>query len=248
MFVAFFAPRRFAARRKIGLFFLQTGRIRRFGFNARSSFAAYRSSKNCFEKFRVFCMVQADSEKKLVMPGDAIAFSEEFASSDGTFEEKDGRVIASRLGRSRLDPKGRTASVYSLRATIPLKAGDLVYGKVQDLYDTVALVQFEPVPEKGVFRAASNTYAYLRISEVQRGFVENFRDVVRIGDFVRARIKEVTKMGIYLTMMAPDLGVVKACCSNCRKTLSFRGRILVCPHCGSKEERKTAQNGPQESA
>ncbi len=184
-----------------------------------------------------------DQKEGFVVPGDSIAFSEEFASGEGTFEEKDGSVVATRMGKASLDAKARSASVSSLVSTVPLKAGDLVYGKVQDLYDTVALVQFEPAPEKGIYRAASNTYAYLRISEVQRGFVENFRDVLRIGDFVRARIKEVTKMGIYLTMMAPDLGVVKAFCSNCRNPLSFRGRILVCPNCGSKEERKTAQSG-----
>ncbi len=181
------------------------------------------------------------ADSKMVVPGDFIAVSEEFAASDGTLEEKDGKIIATRVGISRLDAKGRSASVVPFSATVSLAAGDLVYGKVQDLYDSVALVQFEPVVEKKHFKAASNTYAYLRISEVQRGFVENFRDVLRIGDYVRANIKEVTKMGIYLTIAAPDLGVVKAFCSRCRNPLSFRGRILVCPSCGSKEERKTAQ-------
>ncbi len=181
------------------------------------------------------------ADSKLVIPGDFIAVSEEFAAAEGTIEEKDGKITATRVGRSRLDPRSRSASVAPFAATVPLKAGDLVYGKVQDLYDTVALVQFEPVVEKKRFKAASNTYAYLRISEMQRGFVESFRDVLRIGDYVRARIKEVTKMGIYLTVSAPDLGVVKAFCSRCRNQLSFRGRILVCPACGNKEERKTAQ-------
>ncbi len=177
----------------------------------------------------------------ITVPGDFVAVSEEFASSEGTFEDHDGKVIATRVGKSLIDPKARMASVRAYSKTIPLKDGDLVYGKVQDLYDTVALVQFEPVQAKREFKAASNTYAYLRISEVKRGYVENFRDVLRIGDYIRARIKEVTKMGIYLTIIAPDLGVVKPYCSNCRKQLAFRGRILVCPNCGSKEERKTAE-------
>ena len=174
------------------------------------------------------------------MPGDAIAVSEEFVGGGGTAELADGTIVATRVGAKCQDSKSRLVSVRSKSATRFIEPGDEVFALVQDLYDSVALLQFEAAEPKGVHVSAGNTYAYLRISEVQRGYVDNFRDVLRIGDFVRARIKEVTPLGIYLTIMAPDLGVVKASCSRCRTFMERKGRVFACPSCGSKESRKAA--------
>ena len=179
---------------------------------------------------------------EFVLPGEAIAVSEEFAGAEGTAERKDGSIVSTRPGFKNLDAKTRVASVRSASVTRKIRSGDLVYGLVQDLYESVALIQFEPAEPKGVHIASSNTYAYLRISEVQRGYVDNFRDVLRIGDYVCARIKEVTPLGIYLTLMAPDLGVVKASCSRCRAFMEKKGRVFACPSCGSREPRKPAES------
>ncbi|MFQ5405706.1 MAG: exosome complex RNA-binding protein Csl4 [Candidatus Micrarchaeia archaeon] len=178
---------------------------------------------------------------RIVFPGECVAVSEEFAAERGTVETKDGKILSVCVGNAVLDSNKRSAGVKCAKLAERLSAGDLVYGSVQDVYDSVSLVRFQPVEENGVFKASSRTYAYLRISEIQRGYVESFRDVLKIGDYIRARVKEITPLGVYLTVMDVDLGVVRAHCSKCRAHLQERGRLFVCFACGFKETRKAAR-------
>ncbi|MEW5955583.1 MAG: exosome complex RNA-binding protein Csl4 [Candidatus Micrarchaeota archaeon] len=177
----------------------------------------------------------------MILPGEFLAVSEESVGGQGTFEEKDGRIYSAVAGRKAADSRARSVSVQAQVNVRPLAAGDYAYGLVHDLYEMVALVEFSPVSRKGERIASHNNYAYLRISEVQRGYTERFRDWLRIGDVIKARVKEITSLGIYLTIADADLGVVKAFCTQCKHELEPRGRVMVCPACGNKEQRKTPQ-------
>ncbi|MBI5228555.1 exosome complex RNA-binding protein Csl4 [Candidatus Micrarchaeota archaeon] len=168
----------------------------------------------------------------MAVPGEFLATTEEFMPSEGTYESE-GKIYASIAGMKKEDARRRSVSVIGSEIK-KLKRGDIVYGIVQDLYDTVALVRFEP--EKKA--AASSTYAYLRISEIKRGYVESFRDFLKIGDLIRAKVIEITPLGIYLTLAEKDLGVLKGFCSNCRSELELKGTVLVCPECRNNERRK----------
>jgi exosome complex component CSL4 len=166
-------------------------------------------------------------------PGDFLAVVEEFEPGFGAVEE-DGKVYASIPGQAKTE--NHLAYVDSMKAVRPLKKGDLVYAVVRDVYDQIALMEFQPVK----FRAASATYAYIRISHVAKGYTENFRDVFRIGDFVRARVHEVKPLGLYLTMVEPDLGVVRAFCASCREELALKSHEIRCRACGRRQGRKIA--------
>ncbi|MBI5036933.1 exosome complex RNA-binding protein Csl4 [Candidatus Micrarchaeota archaeon] len=166
----------------------------------------------------------------VVMPGHLFGAAEEFETGKGTFEEG-GYVYASVVGEDKNEKN--KAELESRMAVKPLKQGDLVYAKVKDIYDQIALLQFQPAER----RAARSTYSYIRIGEVQRKYTENFRDAIRIGDYVKAEVKEIKPLGIYLTMAAPHLGVVRAFCSGCRTELENGN----CPSCKRIERRKWAQ-------
>ena len=171
-----------------------------------------------------------------LVPGDAICGIEEFAPAEGTYEEGDS-VYASIVGEKSENSQKRIVGVngHGVRG---LAHGDIVYGKVMDVYDAVALIQFEAAnPHLG----AHSTYSYLRISEVRRGYAETFREYIRIGDLVKARIKEVTPLGIHITIADRELGVIKPNCTRCGSWMDIRGDDCVCPNCGNRERRKTAE-------
>ncbi|MDP2718070.1 MAG: exosome complex RNA-binding protein Csl4 [Candidatus Micrarchaeota archaeon] len=167
------------------------------------------------------------------IPGDFLAVVEEFEPGFGTFQE-DGKVYAAIPGHAKTE--NHLAQVQNPDAVQHLKKGDLVYAIVRDVYDQIALLEFQPVK----FRAATNTYAYIRISHVAKGYTENFRDVFRIGDYVRARVHEVRPLGLYLSMVEPDLGVVRAFCASCREELALKSSEIRCRACGRRQGRKIA--------
>ena len=169
---------------------------------------------------------------KPVMPGEFLAVVEEFEPSQGAFEEH-GKVYAAIPGYAKTE--AHQASVTNGKAVQKLKRGDTVYAIVRDVYEQIALLEFQPLTPK----AATNTYAYLRIANVQRGYTESFRDVFRIGDYVKAKVAEVKPLGIYLTMAEPGLGVVRAFCASCRAELKLeRTHEQTCRACGRRQGRK----------
>lgn len=170
-----------------------------------------------------------------------MATAEESLGGEGTFEE-DGKIFSSSAGPQVNDSRSHSVGVASEGEVRMLREGDLVYAMITDLFDMVAAVKFQPAEIRGVRIGASSNSAYLRIPEIQRGYTEQFRDFIRIGDVIRARVKEVKPLGIYLTMVDQDLGVIKAFCSQCRTQLELRGRLLSCPNCGNKESRKLAES------
>jgi len=182
------------------------------------------------------------NEQPFAVPGQQLAVVEEFEPAFGAFEEN-GLVYAAILGNAKTE--AHQASVTNPKAIDHLQRGDLVVAVVRDVYDSIALLEFQPLKA----RAAFGTYGYIRIANVQRGYTESFRDVFRIGDFVKAKIHEVKPLGIYLTMAEPSLGVVRAFCASCRKELqpNDSGMDIQCRNCGRRQNRKLAdaKNAPR---
>ncbi len=167
-------------------------------------------------------------------PGQVLATSEEAVPSKGTVEE-DGVIYSSVVGIT--DLKGGAAAVSNPRTPRLLKKGDVIDGRIEDLFDQVALISFVP-SEKGVVSNADR--AFLRISEVMGragGFVENFHEFLKIGDLVRARVIEVTPLGVYVSIAEKGFGVVKAFCGSCKGELDSQ---LHCGNCLRRERRKMA--------
>lgn len=175
--------------------------------------------------------------ENFVLPGNSLGISEEGAPGNGAFEE-DGTIYASVVGAQQVDSQ-RRLSVKAVKELRALRQGDEVYAVIHDIYDQIALVEITTAPADCRI-AVGNTYAFIRISEIQRGFVDRFRDYLRIGDVLKARIKDVTPLGTYITIMDQGLGVVQGFCTKCRTQLNKTGTYFTCPNCGNKENRKLA--------
>lgn len=171
------------------------------------------------------------TDSKITIPGHLLGAVEEFEPGAGAFEE-DGQVYSGIVGKPELDKDHRMGVVGPFR-TEKLKRGDSVYAEVKDLYDQIALLEFQPLTRK----AAHSTYAFMRISEVAKGYTQRLSDALRIGDFVKAEVIDIKPLGIYLSMAAPHLGVVRAFCGLCRGEI----RAGTCTKCRSHERRKWIQ-------
>lgn len=178
---------------------------------------------------------------EIVKPGDLLGVSEEFVAGQGTFEEN-GKIYSLFFGAAERDAQARKISVKGRREVRPLKEGDLVYAVVHQLYEAMTMVHFAAIPQ-GVEIPANGDTAFIRISELQQGYVEKLRDCVRVGDVLKARVAQIVPLATYLTIKERDLGVVKALCSMCRAEMEGKGNYFACPSCGSREERKIPSSG-----
>lgn len=187
---------------------------------------------------------QADKDR--VVPGDFLAGVEEAVPGPNAFEEQDS-IYSAVLGERRENRAAREAGVQAYKNVRLAGPGDLAYGRVRDIFEAMASIEIQAAPSPTYRPAINDSVAYLRISEVMRGYVERFRDVLRIGDLVRARVVQTSPLAVYVTIKDDDLGVVRANCSYCRTEMEFRHACFECPNCGSREERKTpgGSGGPQ---
>ncbi len=175
---------------------------------------------------------------KLAVPGEFGGIVEEIAPGENTFEEN-GAVYSYVVGVPVVDKAKRALGVKAVKQVKPLRKGDVVTAVVSELYDKIAQVEILSI-EGDARTALGSTFAYIRISELQSGYVEQLRDHIKIGDVLRAKVIEVTDLGTYLSIAYPEYGVVSALCSRCRGDTKRTGSTFTCIDCGSVEMRKTA--------
>ncbi|MFH0713995.1 MAG: exosome complex RNA-binding protein Csl4 [Candidatus Micrarchaeota archaeon] len=174
---------------------------------------------------------------KLAVPGEFAGIVEEIAPGENTFEDN-GAVYSTLIGVPVIDKARRTLGINPVKQVKPLEKGDIVIAVVSDLYDQIAQVKIIEVEGTSRTSLASKS-VFIRISELQRGYVDFLRDHIRVGDVLKGKIIEVNDLGTYLTIAYPEYGVLSARCSHCRAEMNKNGSNFTCPECGSKETRKT---------
>jgi len=173
--------------------------------------------------------------RRVILPGDEVAVSEEYESGEGTYE-RDGKIYATAPGILNLDDASKVARVRMFNPPAQLKVGDIVYATVSDIRSSMATAQV--VVLHGVDRQLSgDTEAAIHISNVSSDYTEEFRQVFCLGDIIRAQVIQA-QPSLQLTTAGPTLGVVKALCSECRGPLVRRGNELYCERCEHSEQRK----------
>jgi len=171
------------------------------------------------------------------MIGDYLGTIEEFTAGDGTYAE-DGKIYASKLGIKSIDIEKHVAEVKG--KTIPkLSLGDVVFGEVVSLKQKMAIVVVSKI--QGV-EGTVDARTLLYVSNIADKFVENPKDMVAIGDIIKAKIIKMDDEVIDLSTKG-EFGVVKAFCRRCRLPLnkSDKGEDkLECGGCGQIDARKIA--------
>jgi exosome complex component CSL4 len=175
------------------------------------------------------------------VPGKLLGTEEEFIAGANTVQEGSD-IYASVIGSE--NAKDKVAKVrQAVFVPTALKPGDVVVGRIEEIFEPVALVNV------GLLRDEKNRtrqlalpgYAVLHASRVKNGYVKNIHDEVKIGDILRARVEELKKEDVALTIKDDDLGVVIAFCTQCRTQMERKAELFQCPACNASERRKAAR-------
>ncbi|MCX6776401.1 MAG: exosome complex RNA-binding protein Csl4 [Candidatus Micrarchaeota archaeon] len=174
---------------------------------------------------------------EFITPGKLLGTEEEFVCGECVYGDE-GKLHALCTGEVSVD-KQKVVSVKPSNA-IPKMVGPgmVVYGRVEDIFEPIALVKLEPLEAQGARQTQGDYLSVLHVSNIRRDYVESLRSEVRVGDVIKAVVSEIRRGEVYLDIRGADLGVVKAYCSRCRNPLYLRDRALVCKNCGNRENRK----------
>ncbi len=181
------------------------------------------------------------TDSNLVFPGQEVASEEEYLAAEGTFAE-DGVVYASQVGELVLDDDNCVAKVISPNPPNVLAVGDIVYGVISDVRNTMATADI--AGKEGVERTlGGDTYATLHVSKISQGYTDNVENELRKGDYIRGKVT-VIKPALQITTKDDHLGVIKSYCSKCKTemVISKKGDGLFCPECRYATPRKLADD------
>jgi len=177
-------------------------------------------------------------EERFVSPGEELGTEEEFIPGEGT-AAVGGKIIATAFGKLEVDKNHKT-SVASCAAPKKIGVGSIVYGRVEEIFEPVALVSITPSKHDALRQVPLDGYAVLHASKIKNDFVKNVSEEVKRGDIIKAKVVDYRKTDCLLSTAAPDLGVIKGFCEVCRAPLPKEGRGLKCPRCGKYAVRKTS--------
>lgn len=183
-------------------------------------------------------MTELKKPGEQVLPGDALAFAEEFLPGSGTFD--DGTYLrAARFGKFEVDSKDMRAAVVPA-TSIPsvVKVGDFIFGKITMLKPSMAGVEVLHV-EGDTRGVAGDTNGTLHVSKISNRYVQDVSREYRLGDIIRAGVVE-TKPSIQLSTDHERCGAILCLCLRDRFPLKKVGKGLECPVCLKKDARNTA--------
>ncbi|MBI4399561.1 exosome complex RNA-binding protein Csl4 [Candidatus Micrarchaeota archaeon] len=174
----------------------------------------------------------------MAFPGMLLGTEEEYMAGEGTYAEN-GKIYANITGEVSIgtDKKIVISSNNRLKTVRP---GTVVYGRIEEIFEPVALVKLEPIYDETGRQVFSSYFVTLHVSNIKMGYVNSVKEEVRIGDILKARVEDMKKDFIHISIKDSDLGVIKAFCSECRGELLSMGSSLQCGNCGKMERRKLA--------
>ena len=176
---------------------------------------------------------------RTVFPGDELATSEEFIPGEGTYE-RDGTIFASVIGRRLVHEDELMVTVEPVKGPKVLKPGDIIIGVVNNATKKMASITLT-VNEEPWHGIAGAKNAALHVSKVSESYLDDIRRMFRVGDIVRARVQQ-SAPSIQLETNSPELGVLRARCMKCRRTLHASENALYCEVCDRTETRRLAND------
>ncbi|MCD6229896.1 MAG: exosome complex RNA-binding protein Csl4 [Candidatus Diapherotrites archaeon] len=182
-------------------------------------------------------------DNKLVFPGDLLGAEEEFLSGKGTFE-KNGKIYSKSVGYFSLDRSNHSATVTG-QASFPAfqRTGDVVFGSVVLIRDKMVMIDLIESRGGRKRKVPNFVTAILRISDIDRRYVDSAKKEFGVADIVKVKIKDLNEYTVDLTTAFPDLGVVKGYCPRCRHEMQRDKRDpskLKCAYCGKLDSRKVS--------
>ncbi len=180
-------------------------------------------------------------EERVVLPGDIVASADEYISGEGAYDDSQGNLRASVVGRPGFDKKERIARVGARNAPRLLKKGDIVVGRVEDIRNKLVFIEVAAV--RGSDRAITGPKRVsLHISKLAAEFLNDFSGKLRIGDIVRGEVIQV-EPHLQIATVGDDLGVISSQCPKCGSSLKRKGPgSLSCEECELEWSKKLAKD------
>jgi exosome complex component CSL4 len=177
------------------------------------------------------------SKENITVPGAEIATEEQYAGGKNTFSQN-GAIKSLVLGKVVFDENRKEVEVIG-KMVQTITIGDIVYGKVMNVKDSMIMVELKSAEGDKKITA---TAAMIPVRNISTEYVSDPKSAYRIGDLVKAKVVNNTPLGIDLATNEKGLGVIKAYCANCRHEMSPSNGKLYCFSCGSVEDRKWFEN------
>jgi exosome complex component CSL4 len=174
-------------------------------------------------------------DKKIILPGDYVGPGEVYEEGSKAYSKGDD-IYSAVTGE--LDEGDATVNARIEKPA--LKAGDVVYGSVLLVMESFAIVEIFPLRDGNVCPAAPEE-GKIPVRAMSKGFTPSVRDAVRVGDILRAKVVKIEGEKAELTLAEPELGAIKAFCSQCRLPLERGPKGLTCAN-GHRERRETAND------
>ena len=175
--------------------------------------------------------------KNTVLPGEFLSTEEEFEPGKNAFAEN-GEILADSIGNKVEDGKQKIVLVEKAKDVSSVKVNDLVIGEVIRVRDNSVSLSICPEPAAEGRVVLLHTRVSLPIRLVSRDYIKNLKGMFKIGDLVKAKIFKILPYGTDVKTSEPELGVIRAFCSNCRQPLHLFSSQLKCLSCGNTEQRK----------
>lgn len=134
--------------------------------------------------------------RQIVIPGETIASGENYLPGEGT-EKRGGDIIAIRYGLA--EEMNKLVKVIPLSGVYLPRRGNVVIGKVENITFNGWVVDI-----------GTSETAFLPLSETPRFVNKNGLDeILDIGDMLTAKINEINKRGVDLTIKMRGLGKIE---------------------------------------
>ncbi|WNY27947.1 hypothetical protein MmiEs2_01260 [Methanimicrococcus stummii] len=213
------------------------GRDRNGGRGDRNGKGGFGGRKPAEKKKRPEKIVY-EKTKEFVFPGDIVGAIEEYKPGFGTVND-DGTIRATVSGVIGINKEHRMVSVIPKTKTLnTITEGDIVIASISDVRESNARVNIVAAEKSLDEEIVNNGNAEIYVSNIKDGFAKSVSDEFSVGDIVRAKVIDSSKIG--LSTVDSDLGVLKAYCSRCKTSLTRSDDGLVCSNCGNRERRKLA--------
>ncbi len=150
----------------------------------------------------------ADS-KKIAHPGQRLTVEEEYEPGTNTFTDDEGNVISSTSGHITFNEDDRNVHVHNSHHNAKgIEVGSIVVGRISLVKDAVALLSIGYAEKNGQKRQIFDSTGAIGVARASRDFVRSMHDLFQIGDFVRAKVSNVTPYSIELMTADKGLGKV----------------------------------------
>ena len=169
---------------------------------------------------------------KNVLPGDKIAYIEEYESGYNTFDDGES-VRASAVGTSQLSKTERVASVDNPNILSIPKPGDIVIGTVEAVMSSMLAVLIKYINGKLIMSQVECVCPTRHI---------RMKNIALVKDIMRLKIVSHLNGTIHATIDEPELGVLYTKCRRCGSEVMLMRDTTKCRECGWIDDRKLASD------